>query len=86
MTERDEPYVPHRWYAEVHFYEDGSHRQTNGSSFEKWLAAHDEAVRQEEREKAAQIAEDTRYGSADREDVPDLIAARIREQGKEQRA
>lgn len=25
------------WYAEIDFYEDGSYRQTNGSSFNHWL-------------------------------------------------
>jgi hypothetical protein len=80
MTERNEPYTPSRWYAEIHFYEDGSFRQTNGSSFVKWLAAHDEAVRQEERERCARIAERL-HGVGN-----DIVAARIGEQGKEQGA
>lgn len=43
------------WYAEVQFYDDGSHRQVNGSSFEPWLEAEREKARQEER--ASDIAE-----------------------------
>lgn len=55
-------------------------------AFDTWLAEHDAKVRAEEREKAAQIAEEFdpveaalagRYAGKD-------IAARIREQGKEQ--
>ncbi|GAA4762496.1 hypothetical protein [Microbacterium gilvum] len=42
--------------------------------WEAWLTAHDDAVRQEEREKAAHIAEISYHG--------DVIAYRIREQGR----
>lgn len=35
------------WYAEITFYDDGTYRQTNGHSFEKWLAEHDAKVRAE---------------------------------------
>lgn len=46
--------------------------------WEAWLAAHDEAVRQEERERCARIAE-TAYGSRYSEPYRIGIAARIRE-------
>lgn len=59
-------------------------RAALGDEFDRWLAAHDEAVRAEERERIARIAKSVspRQGAWVGED----IAARIREQGKEQGA
>ena len=53
-------------------------RATLGDEFDRWLSAHDEAVRQEERERCAQIA-DRMHGVGN-----DIVARRIREQGKGQ--
>lgn len=59
------------------------------SAFDRWLAAHDDAIRAEEREKAAQIAEEmapSRRGTYARGQAHTArsIAAAIRAQGKEQ--
>ncbi|GGH34089.1 hypothetical protein [Microbacterium album] len=112
MTDIEQPYTPsldevreaHGWTGHDSHVE--SNRAAKRAEFDRWLAAHNEAVRAEalreagrdidrmiaiarddEREKAAQIAEThpAPLGAVARL-IRDAIAARIRAQGKEQGA
>lgn len=87
MTERDE-YTPSDASVRITFIyvEDGqSERLTREreAAFDRWLAAHDEAVRQEERAKAARIAESYEKYTI-HPWLPRAIGRRISAQGKGQ--
>lgn len=80
-----QPYTPSDLSVKIAFtyVEDGQSEiltRERETAFDRWLAAHDEAVRAEEREKAAQIAERMMRWPYTARD----IATVIRAQGKEQ--
>lgn len=100
MTERDEPYKAEAWRMSGYYpdayarfmaslgvgidYDDADFARYE-AEFRADLAAHDEAVRAEERERCARIAESHEKHTI-HPWVPRSIARRIREQGKEQDA
>jgi len=99
MTERDEPYTDgldeEEAFIATSFIEFHTEHPASGewipmaeeearARWDAWLTAHDEAVRAEEREKAAQIAKSNLGRRWVGGGTPADIAAAIREQGKEQ--
>lgn len=89
-----EPYTPslEEVRGAYHAWSDGqgdSHPRKptwSKAEFDRWLAEHDEAVRAEERQKAAQISLTWDGGTWDATSGPGQIAAQILAQGKESRA
>jgi len=86
MTERDETYTPSRERVKAGYVEWrlGRGGKKYPDEYEAEFDRMIEAVRQEERDKAARVAESVKTNGWDGLSAKERIAARIREQGKGQ--